>query len=186
MSSREPQAQTMHICQAGFQQKYAALLMTCRLEAKPRDDICQRVAHLFRGWGTSVQTDVQGGARVCVCVHARLTVCAWVCVKGSSELTFTFLKLYSSPTFPTNFLHCFPFFTMQFYAALSDNTLEAILELISLIGNKLQLFLQLQTVFLSYHTHCWTSKWKECQFQLLRFLPLRPAWRDNNYCSEGR
>lgn len=47
---------------------------------------------------------------------------------------------------------------MQFYAALSDNTLEAILELISLIGNKLQLFLQLQTVFLSYHTHCWTSK----------------------------
>lgn len=75
MSSREPQAQTMHICQAGFQQKYAALLMTCRLEAKPRDDICQRVAHLFRGWGTSVQTDVQGGARVCVCVCACPSDC---------------------------------------------------------------------------------------------------------------
>lgn len=103
-----------------------------KLEAKPRDDICQRAAHLSLGWATSVQTGMRGG-----------DVCA-------RELTFNFLNLHSTLIVPASFLHYCPFSQCS-YVTLSDNTLGAILELISLIGNKLQLFLQLETAFLSYY-----------------------------------
>lgn len=100
---------------------------------------------------------------------------------GSSKLTFNFLNLYSSPILPANFLTLLFFLIVQFCAALSDNTLEAILELISLIGNKLQLFLQLQTAFLSYYKHRRIEKnvglanEKNASASFLGFLPRRPA-----------
>lgn len=109
-----------------------------KLEAKPWDDICQREAHLFLDRGTSLQTGVKGWE-----------VFAW----GGSiffffsvdSVSFTFIH----PFIPLILLHCCFFSPVRFNAALSDNTLEAILELISLIGNKLPLFLQLWSEFLS-------------------------------------
>lgn len=57
-----------------------------KLEAKPRDNICQRAAHLFLGWGSSVPEWLEGTRSVRVCVGVR---------GGSSSLTFTFPNLYS-------------------------------------------------------------------------------------------
>lgn len=106
-----------------------------------------------------------------------------MCVRGgSSKLTFNCLNLYSSPILPANFLTLLFFLVVWFYAALSDNTLEAILELISLIGNKLQLFLQLQTAFLSYYKHQRIEKnvglgnEKNTSASFPGFLPLHTAW----------
>ena len=123
---------------------------------------------------------------VCVCV----CVCVWE-YGGSSKLTFNFPNLYSTPILPANFLTLLFFFPSQygFYAALSDNTLEAILELISLIGNKLQLFLQLQTAFLSCSKQrVGPGKWKERKRRLPRIPPspsCTDVWRNNNYCWGG-
>lgn len=57
------------------------------------------------------------------------------CEGGFSKLTFNFSNLYRSQILPAHSVALL-FFLILFYAALSDNTLEAILELISLIGNK--------------------------------------------------
>lgn len=99
----------------------------------------------------------------------------------SSKLTFNFPNLYLSPILPANFLTLLFFLIVRLYAALSDNTLEAILELISLIGNKLQLFLQLQTAFLSYYKqriekNVGPENEKNASAGFPGFLPLRPAW----------
>lgn len=76
---------------------------------------------------------------------------------------------------------------------LSNRTLGGILELISLIGNKLQLFLQLESAW-RYYKHCWEKGMKEkrkwsTSFQWVFFLSSSSiAFRSDiiTYCEVGR
>lgn len=74
---------------------------------------------------------------------------------------------------------------------LSNRTLGGILELISLIGNKLQLFLQLESAW-RYYKHCWEKGMKKIRNgvpALVSFLfPSSIAFRSDiiTYCEVGR
>lgn len=113
------------------------------LEAKPRDGICQRAAHLFPGGGASVRTGSRGVRSLWVCA------CVWRCSSKKKKKKMTFKPPYPSPwfilatnsTLPAHFVTLPFILIVRLYAALSDNTLEAILELISLIANKQHFFL---------------------------------------------
>lgn len=135
---------------------------------------------LGRSWRPSLgMTSVKGPGRATrrPCWCEQNSVC--VCLRDS--LAWPSASLHFIPILPAHFLTPLFFLTVHFCAALFDNTLEAILDLISLTGNKLQLFCSCKLHFEATTNAAGLANEKNASTSSHRFLPLCREW-DNNYC----